>query len=112
MHCSQDSQLPYLEEKKVKNGSYGTIHTFKNDFATVFLVFSFQQNKLYPNRPYVSGFIHNDMDLSPGKSLDGGFRKSSSGLLRFLYLFLVKQLVVCNPPIYLVQIAMLVIFNL
>ena len=29
-----------------KNGSHGTIHTFKNYFATVFSVFSFQ---LYPN---------------------------------------------------------------
>ena len=28
--------------------SHGTIHTFKNDFTTVFLVFS---NKQYPNRP-------------------------------------------------------------
>ena len=27
-------------KKKIKNGSYGTIHTFKNYFATVFLVFS------------------------------------------------------------------------
>ena len=31
-----------------KNGSHDTIHTFKNDFATVFSVFS---NKRYPNRP-------------------------------------------------------------
>ena len=33
----------------IKNGSHNTIYTFKNYFATVFLVFSFQQNKLYPN---------------------------------------------------------------
>ena len=35
----------------IKNGSYDTIHTFKNYFATVFSVFSFQQNKRYPNGP-------------------------------------------------------------
>ena len=31
-----------------KIGSYGTIHTFKNYFATVFSIFS---NKQYPNQP-------------------------------------------------------------
>ena len=30
-----------------KTGSHGTIHTFKNYFVTIFLVFS---NKRYPNR--------------------------------------------------------------
>ena len=29
----------------IKNGSHGTIYTFKNYFVTVFSVFSFQQNK-------------------------------------------------------------------
>ena len=29
------------------------MHTFKNYFAIVFLVFSFQQNKLYPNGPII-----------------------------------------------------------
>ena len=33
----------------IKNESHGTIHTFKNDFTTVFSIFSFQQNKWYPN---------------------------------------------------------------
>ena len=28
--------------KNIKNGSHDTIYTFKNYFATVFLVFSFQ----------------------------------------------------------------------
>ena len=28
--------------KNIKNGSHGIIHTFKNYFATVFSVFSFQ----------------------------------------------------------------------
>ena len=40
---------PLYFEKKVKNGSHSTIHTFKNYFATIFFVFSFQQIKLYPN---------------------------------------------------------------
>ena len=39
----------------IKNGSHNTIYTFKNYFATVFLVsvFSFSKNKLNPNTPYV-----------------------------------------------------------
>ena len=37
----------------IKNGSQGTIHTFKNYFAIVFSLFSFQQNKLYLNGPYI-----------------------------------------------------------
>ena len=42
---------PVFCEQCIKNGSHGTIHTFKNYFATVFSVFSFQfqQNKFYPN---------------------------------------------------------------
>ena len=37
----------------IKNGSHGTIYTFKNYFATVIsaISFQFQQNKSYPNRP-------------------------------------------------------------
>ena len=30
----------FIQKKKTKNGSHGTIHTFKNYFATVFSVFS------------------------------------------------------------------------
>ena len=41
MHCSWDSQLLY-SEKNIKNGSHGTIYTFKNYFATVFFNFQFQ----------------------------------------------------------------------
>ena len=37
--------------KNIKNESHGTIHTFKNYFATIFSVFSFSKNKLYPNEP-------------------------------------------------------------
>ena len=35
--------------KNIKNGSHGTIYTFKNYFATVLSVFSFSNNKLNPN---------------------------------------------------------------
>ena len=38
--------------KNIKNGSHGTIHTFKNYFTTVLSVFSFNNNKLNPNRPH------------------------------------------------------------
>ena len=47
------------ELKNIKNGSHGTIHTFKNYFVTVllifsfqFLVFSFSNNKFNPNKPF------------------------------------------------------------
>ena len=35
--------------KNIKNGSHGTIHTFKNYFTKVFSVFSFSKNKFNPN---------------------------------------------------------------
>ena len=38
-HCSWDPQSLY-SEKKIKNGSHGTIHTFKNYFTTVFSILS------------------------------------------------------------------------
>ena len=33
-----DPQIPLFNNSFIKNGSYGTIHTFKNYFATMFLV--------------------------------------------------------------------------
>ena len=49
-YCSWDPQ-PFYSEKNIKNGSHGTIHTFKNYFAIVFSVFSFSNNKFNPNGP-------------------------------------------------------------
>ena len=49
-HCS--STVHTL--KNIKNGSHNTIYTFKNYFTTVFLVFSFSNNKFNPNRPLFS----------------------------------------------------------
>ena len=47
------------ELKNIKNWSYDTIHTFKNYFTTVllifsfqFLVFSFNNNEFNPNKPF------------------------------------------------------------
>ena len=40
-----------FRKKKIKNRSHGTIHTFKNYFATVFSVFNFCNNKVNPNGP-------------------------------------------------------------
>ena len=50
-----DPQISLFSNFFIKNGSHGTIYTFKNYFATVFSIFSFQfqQNKFYPNRPLV-----------------------------------------------------------
>ena len=42
-----DPQTSFFNKTFIKNGSYSTIHTFKNYFATVFSVFSFEQNKRY-----------------------------------------------------------------
>ena len=61
-HCEQctralfiDPQISLFSNFFIKNGSHGTIHTFKNYFATMFSVFNFQfqQNKFYSNGPLV-----------------------------------------------------------
>ena len=49
VHCSQDPQTSLFINFFIKNGSHGTIHAFKKYFATMFSVFSFSKNKLYPN---------------------------------------------------------------
>ena len=49
MHCLQNPQTSLFNNFFIKNKLYGTIHTFKNYFVTVFSVFNFQQNKLYLN---------------------------------------------------------------
>ena len=38
-YCSWDSQ-PLYSKKYIKNGSYGTIHTFKNYFLIIFSIFN------------------------------------------------------------------------
>ena len=50
-----DPQISFFINFFIKNGSHGTIYTFKNYFATVIsaISFQFQQNKFYPNRPYI-----------------------------------------------------------
>ena len=66
MHCSSTVHALFMRpiatllKKNIKNGSHGTIYTFKNYFATVFSVFSFSKNNLYPNRP-----LKSNMKLSP-----------------------------------------------
>ena len=49
-----EPQISFFINFFIKNGSHGTIYTFKNYFATVIsaINFQFQQNKSYPNRPY------------------------------------------------------------
>ena len=56
MNSARDPQISLLNNFFIKIGSHITIHIFKNYFATVFSVFSFQfqQNKFYPNRPFAS----------------------------------------------------------
>ena len=52
MHCSGTAHGTHIHFIQNKNGSHGTIHTFKNYFVIVFLVFSFSNNKFNPNGPY------------------------------------------------------------
>ena len=40
MHCSRDPQTSFFNKNFIKNGSHGTINTFKNYFAIKFSVFS------------------------------------------------------------------------
>ena len=40
MHYSRDLQIFFFNKFLIKNGSYGTIYTFKNYFTTIFPVFS------------------------------------------------------------------------
>ena len=42
VHYLQDLQISFLIKTFIKNKSHGTIHTFKNYFAIVFSIFSFQ----------------------------------------------------------------------
>ena len=59
VYCLWDSQTFFFSHFFIKNGTYDIIHTFKNYFTIIFLVFSFQQNKHYPNGPkYVFILTH------------------------------------------------------
>ena len=62
VHCSWVSQITFFINFFIKNWSHNIIHKFKNYFATVFLIFSFQfqQNKFYPNRPLVFNIWKDD----------------------------------------------------
>ena len=61
-------QISFFINFFIKNGSHNTIHTFKNYFATVFSVFSFQfqQNKFYPYTP-IKGKTKGFLSHSPKK---------------------------------------------
>ena len=56
LFTARDPQTSFFSNFFIKNRSHSTIHIFKNYFATVFLVFNFQQNKRYPNGPLVAKF--------------------------------------------------------
>ena len=50
VYCLWDPQTSFFNKIFIKNGSHDTIYIFKNYFATIFSIFSFQQNKRYPNK--------------------------------------------------------------
>ena len=43
VHCSRDPQILLFSNFFIKNGSHDTSNLFKNDFATMFSVFSFSK---------------------------------------------------------------------
>ena len=58
VHCSRDLQTSFFSKTFIKNGSHGTIHTFKNYLLHCFQfsIFSLQQNKQYSNTFLMSTF--------------------------------------------------------
>ena len=66
-HTVYGTHSHFIQKKiYIKNRSHGTIHTFKNYFATVFSIFNFSKNKLYPNGPLVyqsKRFLFNHLSL-------------------------------------------------
>ena len=70
IHYFRDLQTSFFSNFFIKNGSHGTIHTFKNYFVTVFLVFSFQfqQNKFYPNGQLI--FVSFSLTYSTPKKIE------------------------------------------
>ena len=74
-----DPQITFFNNFFIKNRFHNTIYTFKNYFATVFLVsvFSFSKNKLNPNRSLV----------------DKQHRKCQDGWKKRLWLKKIKQLI-------------------
>ena len=50
---ARNLQTSFFTKTFIKNGSHSTIHTFKNYFVIMFSIFSFQQDKRYPNTPVV-----------------------------------------------------------
>ena len=55
VHCSQDPQTSFFNKTFIKNGSHGTIHTFKNYFTTVFSVFSKISCRVTNCSPHLDG---------------------------------------------------------
>ena len=53
VHYSRIPQTSLFNNFLIKNGSHDTIHTFKNYIYYSVFSFQFQQNKLYPNGPYI-----------------------------------------------------------
>ena len=49
VYCLRDPQISLFNNFFIKNGSHDTIYTFKNYFITVFLDFSFSNNKFNLN---------------------------------------------------------------
>ena len=53
VYCLQDPQISFFNKIFIKNWSHDIIYIFENYFVTEFSVFSFQQNKRYPNEPFI-----------------------------------------------------------
>ena len=88
MNSAGDPQISRFSNFFIKNWSHGTIYTFKDYFATIFLVFNFQfqQNKFYPNGP-ITIFQFKDFSFSTLAAIKNGEKRENDQGNFFFYLF-------------------------
>ena len=89
VHYSQDPpQTSFLKKNFIKNGSYGTIYIFKNYFIIVFSVFSFQQNKRYPNGSWVQIRTNNNLYIRFVMKILQKCYKCNTSRILYIYIYL------------------------
>ena len=82
VHCSQDSQTSFFNKIFIKNGSHGTIYTFKNYFVIVFSVFNkISSIQKYHNRKNHTQKTRNCSQSDKTTEKHSGVQPSSSNSL-------------------------------
>ena len=69
-----DPQISLFNNFFIKNGSHSTIHTFKNYFATVFSIFSFNKISSIQTDPYCVQMKCQCDDSLPTKETSGVYK--------------------------------------